>query len=259
MAWREQLNVGELTVNEIILSSVRNSDQTVGFLISSDDLTTGFQVSGDVTYAFKSNNGAMKLHVHNRSTQSYAAEIKYDWQAVTGLAFGIDCTCEVEPGGDTPANRTSGGLRAVQGVARLQSGFTSTAGTEIGVYGSVINEGIYNGGSNYIACLYGLLQGSGTFTQVGEMSVAWLDSHLNQAVSAGSAFFLNITNNGATNFDAAINVRAGHNITNLLQISTASGMVGANVNADATFDNYKTIKIDLDGTTHYLIAAQTIS
>jgi hypothetical protein len=36
-------------------------------------------------------------------------------------------------------------------------------------------------------------------------------------------------------------------------------MVGANVAADATFNNYKTIKIDIDGTTHYLIAAQTIS
>jgi hypothetical protein len=249
MSWREQLNVGELTVGELIMDTLTNEDQSTGLNISASGLTYGIKVS----------DGALKLHCHNRDTQSYAAEVKYDWQAVTGLAFGLDVTCEIEPGGDTPANRTSGGLRAVQGVARLASGFTATAGGDVGVYASLINEGVYNGSSNYPCAFYGLLQGSGTFTQVGEMSVAWLDSHLDQAISAGSSFFLNITNNGDTQFDAAINVRAGHNITNLLQIAVASGMVGANVAADATFNNYKTIKIDIDGTTHYLIAAQTIS
>ena len=86
-----------------------------------------------------------------------------------------------------------------------------------------------------------------------------LRSHLAQTVSAGAIHFLNITNNGDTTWDNAINIRAGHRITNLMTISTADGMVGANVAADATFNNYKTIKVVIDGTTHYMIAAQSIS
>lgn len=249
MSWREQLNVGELTVNELVMSTRRNTDQSTGLNISASGLTYGIKVS----------DGAQKFHCHNRSTQSYAMEVKYDWQAVTGLAFGIDCTCEIEPGGSTPANRTSGGLRAVQGHARLQTGFTSTGGTDIGVYANFTNLGTINGASTYPTGLYGIIGAGGTWTQVGVLSVAWLDSHLATTPSAGSSYFLNITNNAAAVWDAAVHVYAGNKITNFVKIDTASGMVSANTVADATFANWKAIKIDLDGTTHYLIAAQTIS
>jgi hypothetical protein len=50
---------------------------------------------------------------------------------------------------------------------------------------------------------------------------------------------------------------------NLLEVTggtAASGnMVGANTAGDATFANWVPIKVDILGTTHYLIAAQTIS
>lgn len=280
MAWREQLHVGELTVDEVKMSLRRNTDQTVGLDVSNDDLTTGLQVSGDVTtgvlvsgtstaafktlgtqtYGINIRDGAAKIHCHDRSTQSYAMEVKYDWQAATGTAFGIDCTCEIEPGGGTPANRTSGGLRAVQGVARVGSGFTITGGGDIGVYGQFCNNGTMNGGATYPTALYGLIENGGTWTQVGVLSVCWLDSHLAKTISAGNAYFLNITNNAATTvWTAAIHVYGGNNITNFVKIDTASGMVSANTAGDATFANWKTIKVDLDGTTHYLIAAQTIS
>jgi hypothetical protein len=261
---REQMTIGQLIVNEILMNDRINSDQTIGFNVDpngNDDLTTGFQVTGTVTYAFKANDGALKLHCHDRSSQSYAAEIKYDWQATTGQAFGIDCTCEIEPGGSTPANRTAGGLRAVQGVARVGSGFTITGGTDIGVYGQFCNNGTLNG-TTYPTAIYGLIENGGTYTQVSVLSVAWLDSHLAKTISAGDAYFLNITNNAATTvWTAAIHVYGGNNITNFVKIDTASGMVSANDTGGSTidFDNWKTIKIDIDGTTHYLIAAQTIA
>lgn len=265
MARREYFHVGQLEVDELLMNNRLNSDQTIGFNVDpngNDNLTTGVQVTGTVTYAFKANDGALKLHCHNRSSQSYAAEIKYDWQATTGTAFGIDCTCEIEPGGSTPANRTAGGLRAVQGVARVGSGFTITGGGDIGVYGQFCNNGTMNGASTYPTALYGLIENGGTWTQVGVLSVCWLDSHLAKTISAGNSYFLNITNNAATTvWTAAIHVYGGNNITNFVKIDTASGMVSANSSGGSTIDftNWKTIKIDLDGTTHYLIAAQTIA
>lgn len=232
------------------------TDIDVKIFLGTTDNWAEFDVSAK---NFETKNIQLKFHNHD-TTNTYAMEVKYDYQATTGTAFGIDCTCEIEPGGGTPAARTAGGLRAVQGVARFQTGFTSTAGSDAGIYGQFCNLGTINGGSNYPSAGYLLVEDGGTWTSVGVLSVLWLDTHLAQAISSGSSYFLNITNNGSTTtWTSAIHVYAGNGITNLFKIDTASGMVSANTVADATFANYKTIKIDLDGTTHYLIAAQTIS
>ena len=206
-------------------------------------------------------DGSLKIHKHTATTDTYCAEFKFNYQGATAQSFGLDCTCEIEPGGDTPANRTAGGLRAVQGVARVGSGFTLTGGGDSGVYGQFCNNGTING-TVYPSAGYMLIENGGTWTEVGVLSAMWLDSHLNKTISAGASYFLNITNNGEstpTAFDAAVHVYAGNAITNLLKIDTASGMVSANTVGDATFANWKTIKVDLDGTTHYLIAAQAIT
>ena len=222
MSWRASLDIGELTVGSIIMNTISVGATTI--LDLGGDATTGINLSGDLTYGIKVSNGALKLHCHNRDSQSYAAEIKYDWQAVTGVAYGVDCTCEIEPGGSTPANRTAGGLRALQGVARLGAGFTATGGTDVGVYAQFCNNGTLNGGSLFPTGIYGLVENGGTWTQVGHLSVAWLDSHLAQTISAGNSYFLNMTNNGTgtpTQFTAAIRIYGGNAITNFLKIDTA--------------------------------------
>jgi len=206
---------------------------------------------------FETQNLQHKIHVHD-TTRTYAVEVKYDYWGVTGLAYGIDVTVEIEPGGGTPASRTAGGLRSVQGVARLGSGFTITGGTDIAIYGQYCNNGTLNG-TAYASPGYFLVEDGGTWTAISGLYGLWIDSHLAQTISSGASYFLNITNNAATTWDAAINVYGGNAITNLLRISTASGMVSANTVADATFANWKTLKVDLDGTTHYLIAAQAIT
>jgi len=262
MGWREQVHIGELTVDAIIMSNPIAGGRTASLALD-QDAAYGIALTGTYTSnGLKINQGSLKVHVHNQTAQTYCAEFKYDAQNVTGIQYGVDATCEIEPGGSTPASRTSGGLRALQGVARLQAGFTATGGTDIAVYGQFLNLGTLNGASLYPSAGYFIVGNGGTWTQVGVLSVMWLDTHMAQTISAGSSYFLNITHNGTatpTQFTAAIHVYGGNAITNFAKIDTASGMVGANVAADATFNNYKTIKIDLDGTTHYLIAAQSIS
>jgi len=265
MGWREQVHIGELTVDTLIMSDATIPGDQNACIAIDKDAAYGIALTGAyTTNGIKVNQGSLKIHLHNQTAQTYCGEFKFDAQGATGIVYGIDVTCEIEPGGSTPASRTSGGLRALQGVARVQTGFTLTGGTDMAVYGQFVNLGTLNGASLYPTVGYFIMGNGGTWTQVGVGSVLWLDTHMAQTVSAGSMYFLNITHNGTatpTTFDAAVHVYGGNAITNLLKIDTASGMVSANTSGGSTlnFSNYKTIKIDLDGTTHYLVAAQTIA
>jgi len=266
MGWREQVHIGELTVDVLIMSDQAIPGNRTSVIAIDKDAAYGIDLTGAyTTNAIKVNQGSVKFHLHNQTAQTYACEIKYDAQNVTGVQYGIDCTCEIEPGGSTAAPRTSGGLRAVQGISRLQAGFTLTAGSDPAIYGqfSAVDTGVLNGEALYPCAGHFLLGNGGTWTEVGVGQILWLDTHMAKTVSAGYMYMLNMTHNGGTDspttFDAAVNVHAGNAVTNLLRIGTASGMVSANTIANATFANWKTIKIDLDGTTHYLIAAQSIT
>src|SRR3972149_181519 len=194
--------------------------------------------------------------IFNRpTTDVFAVQVKSEF---TDTDAGHNCL-EVTP--DWKANgATGGGNTAVQGVSRLASTFTMTGGSIIGTYGQVANNGTVNGSGIMMAGLYGLIEDGGTYTSVSHLSSAWLDSHLDQAVSAGEVEFLYMSNNGDTTFDQAIYVYAGNKITNLLNINTASGMLSDNTAGGSTlnFTNYRTIKIVLEGETYYLLAAKTI-
>jgi len=263
MGWREQVHIGELTVDVLIMSDQTIPGNRTSVIAIDKDAAYGINLTGAyTTNAIKVNQGSVKFHLHDQTAQTYACEIKYDAQNVTGTMYGIDCTCEIEPGGSTPASRTAGGLRAVQGIARVGALFTLTGGSDVGVYGQFCNLGTLNGSGLTPSAGYMLVEDGGVYTSISTLSVMWLDSHLAKAISSGDSYFLNITNNGgasATQFGAAIRVMAGNKITNFLSIGNASGMVSANTVGDATFANWKTIKVDLDGTTHYLIAAQAIT
>ena len=199
----------------------------------------------------------LQVKVHNRpAVTGTTLEVRSRAVGTTAGHVATDSMAEWRPTGDTAS---AGALIGVQGVAYLYTGDTLTGGTLIGTYGQVRNDGTFNGAGLLAAGLYGLIEDGGTYTAVSRIAAAWLDSHLTKTVSSGNACFLYISNNGSTTFNEAIYVYAGNKITNLLTIGTASGMVSANTVGDATFANWKTIKVDLDGTTHYLIAAQSIT
>jgi len=202
-------------------------------------------------------NGVTKLR-NRPTTDEYAVEIKSEFTDTDAAHYCVPITCDWKPTGGTA---TAGGVQALQGTSRLASTFTLTGGSIIGTYGQACNLGTLNGAGIMIAGLYGLIEDGGVYTAVSHVASAWLDSHLGQAVTAGEAELLYMTNNGETTLDQAIYVYAGNKITNLFNINTASGMVSANTEAATTltFTNWKTIKIVIDGTTHYIPVAQTIA
>ena len=261
MGWREQVHIGELTCDVLIFSDQTIPGNRTSVIAIEKDAAYGINLTGAyTTNAIKVNQGSLKVHLHDQTAQRYNAEFKSDAQNVTGLDYGITVGTEIEPGGSTAAPRTAGGTRGIASHTRIGSGFTLTGGGDCAIYGQLQNQGTLNGAALYPSVGYLLLGAGGVFTQVAVLSVLHLDSHLASAISAGNSYFLNITNNGSVaQWTAAIKVMASNKITNFLEIETASGMVSANTIGDATFANWKTIKVDLDGTTHYLIAAQAIT
>jgi hypothetical protein len=199
-------------------------------------------------------NGVTKMF-NRPTTDAFAVQIKSEF---TDTDAGHNC---LEVTADCKAALTTGGGNtAIQGVSRLAATYTATAGTIIGTYGQACNLGTMNGSGIMMAALYGIIEDGGTFTAVSHVASAWLDSHLTKSVT-GEHELLYMTNNGSSTMDQAMYVYAGNKITNLLNINTASGMVSADNAGGSTlnFTNWKTIKMVLDGETHYLVAAKTIA
>ena len=198
---------------------------------------------------FQATDGVCKIH-NRPSTSGYALEVKSEPSIVTGTHFGIETTVD-----HIPSTATSGlAVRGVGGIARLKASYTVTTGSLIGSYGQVCNLGTLNGSGVLAAGVYGLVEDGGTWTSVSRVAAGWFDSHLDATVTSGTADLLFLTNNGDTQFTNAIEIIAGNKITNLLTISTASGMVSASTTADYTFNKYYKIKVNVGGETAYLIA-----
>jgi hypothetical protein len=200
-------------------------------------------------------NGIAKFF-NRPTTDAFCVQVKSEF---TDTDAGHNC---LEVTADCKAALAAGGGNtAIQGVSRLAATYIMTGGSIIGAYGQVCNLGTINGAGAMVAGLYGLIEDGGVYTAVSHVAAAWLDSHLDQAVTAGEVELLYMSNNGDTTFDQAIYVYAGNKITNLLNISTASGMVSENTAAAGTltFTNWRTIKIVIDGTTYYIPVAQTIA
>jgi len=201
----------------------------------------------------------LQCKFHNRpGITGSTIEVRAKPSSATAEHFAVDSTLDWAP---TSGTVTGGGCRALQGVCRLDTSKSMTAGSLVGVYGQVANNGTINGSGIMMAALYGLVEDGGTYTALSHLAMAWLDSHLTKTISAGSSEFLYISNNGSTTFDQAIYCYAGNKITNLFNINTASGMVGTNNAGGGTlnFTDWKKIKIVLEGETHYLVAAKTIA
>jgi hypothetical protein len=198
--------------------------------------------------------GAAKFH-NRPTTDEFAVEIKSEF---TDTDAGHNCVMVTA---DWKANgATGGGNTALQGTSRLAATYTATGGTLIATYGQVCNLGTLNGSGIMVAGLYGLIEDGGVYTAVSHVAAAWLDSHLDQTVTAGESELLYMTNNGDTTLDQAIYVYAGNKITNLFDINTASGMLSDNnAGAVAAQTGYRTIQIMLEGETYYLVASKAVT
>ena len=192
--------------------------------------------------------GVVKFH-SRPNIDGYVLEVKSEPTSVSGTHFGIETTVDHEPSTATSAL----GVRGVGGIARLAATYTMTGGSVIGTYGQVCNLGTVNGSGAVLSGLYGLIEDGGTYTAVSHVNAAWLDSHLDQTVTAGLSELLYMTNNGDTVMDNAFYIYAGNNITNLFTIDTASGMVSDSTTADYTFTKTRKIKVNVGGETGYIV------
>lgn len=195
----------------------------------------------------------LQVKIHNRpATTGNSLEVRARPSSATAEHFAVDSTLDWRPTGDTA---TGGGVRAVQGVARMDAGYTVAGGDLCGVYGQVALNATAtaNSASTFMSALYGLIEDGGTYTAVGHLNTLWLDSHLTKTVTAGATEFAYITNNGSTTFDNVFYIYAGNKITNLFTIDTASGLVGDKASGDYTFTATRKVKVKVGGETGYIV------
>jgi len=211
------------------------------------------RLTGDDTEetVLQATDGVHKLHTRP-AAGGYCLEVKSEPTIITGTHYGIECTVDAKPS----ASDTGAGVRGGGFIGRLYTGYTKTGGSLIGGYSQIQNNGTLNGSGIQAVAQYALIEDGGTWTAVGHVAVSWLDSHLDQTVSAGIKSFQYITNNGDTTFDNVFYVYAGNKITNLFTIeSTTDGdLVSASTTSDYTFTKTRKIKINVGGVTCYLIA-----
>lgn len=175
------------------------------------------------------------------ATNSYALQGRMEIGGTSGAFIGFDNETHLKATGTAT-------VRSTQGVAVVDSTYTATGTTLIGVYGQARADGTV-AGSSFMAGLYGLIEASAAIT-ASHVCSAWLDSHQANAVT-GSHQLLYMTNNGAATMDEAIFLYGGNNITSFVKFDTCSGMVSDTATTSGTS---KKIKIDIDGTTYYINA-----
>jgi hypothetical protein len=185
-------------------------------------------------------NGMTKF-INRPTTDAFIVQMKSEFTGTATAHNGLDLTVDWKGNGTT-----SGGVRGVQGVARIAATFTMGAASLIGVYGQIANNGTINSGSGLGAALYGLIEDGGVWTAVDHFAPLWLDSHLTKTVSAGKMSMAYITNNGTTVFSEVFYIfggAGGSGITALFSFDTASAMVPATPGTYSTADGYIVINV----------------
>lgn len=177
------------------------------------------------------------------SAGSYALQVRGYHRDTSGNFTGVDCEADLKTTG-------TGSIRGVQGVGKIRSGITGSASTIIGVYGQAkVDTGGVMDGNSFLVALYGLIEASPAIT-ANHVTSLWLDSHQAEAVT-GEHDLIYMTNNGDATMDQAIHLYGGHKITNFIKFDTVDGMVSSGAETGGTA---KKIKIDIDGTTHFINA-----
>lgn len=207
--------------------------------------TTQFKgkLTGQV-YVNDTGKSAQTLKIHNHAMVSGGIgsyEGKSDTQITSGAFVGLWQDANLNATGTASAN-------AILGVATVATGATITGGTIIGTYGQARADGTM-AGSGFMAGLYGIIGASAAIT-ASHVCSAWLDSHQANTVT-GSHQLLYMTNNGAAQMDEVMYIYGGNKITAFAKFDTCSGMVSDSAETGGTS---KKIKIDIDGTVHYLNA-----
>ena len=160
----------------------------------------------------------------------------------------------------------TGSLRTVVGQVDLSGTQTTqtTAQQLVGVHGRAKVSGTAYNASLFVAGVMGQILDGGTWTGANHVTALWGDWQLNETLSGIShtelLYLTNNANNATNNPTTVMYIYAPY-MTYLFTLDGLAGtqMVSANTVADATFANWHSIKVYIDGAVHYLIAATTIS
>lgn len=207
----------------------------------------GALYAGDVAKLAQNNiRGRLKLDVRptGGTTEDYAFQIRSESGKTSGSHWGIDSETHLKATG-------AANIMGVRGVGVIDTGYTATGVSLVGVYGQVRADGALAGSGSMMAALYGLVEASAAIT-ASHVASLWLDSHQANTVT-GEHELMYMTNNGAARMDQAIFLYPGNKITHLLTIDpTDDGLV-----SDAsgkTLTPLKAINVKIDGVTYVLVA-----
>jgi len=171
---------------------------------------------------------------------NYALQVRTDVLNTSGQQWGVDCEAHLDATG-------TASVRAVQGVAVVNTGFTATTTTLIGVYGQARADGTVAGAS-FMTGLYGLIEAGAAIT-ASHVTSCWLDSHQDNAVT-GAHSLLYMSNNGTASLDHVIH--ATGQAEAFLSINTAGGPALNYISANAATGAVKKIKILIEGDAYYI-------
>ena len=251
-----------LTVNG---ASTFNSTITVGVDDTGYDVifygdTTGKKVTWDASADMLDVDGIMKIHNRPVSTDTYALEVKLDYDQATGVGQGaFQCSTRVYPDGDTTTMIARGGYFQCQ----LHADDTMTDGGMIGLYTQVHNKGtgVLNGAGIVVTSLHTDIADGGTWTAVERVCSLHVDSSLSQTVSSGIYNLLYIQNGGTTTADDAIAIDGNDKVTALMTLTNVdgaamvdNGSVLVDISGTAN-DGY--IKVVVEGETKYIALYNT--
>lgn len=165
---------------------------------------------------------------------------------------GIGCTIDI--------GKNVGYAHAIEGLVDVSASATTTTGTIIGgkftldfSSGATLTHGV---GDNASAVL-GLVTGTGTYA--GGMLCSVIEARKEGATTIDNGVWVNVLT-GAT-ITHGIRFEGAGTFTNIFFFDGSQAAVSGNTSGGSTLDfsNWRTVKVDVDGTTHYMIIARTIA
>ena len=199
-------------------------------------------------------DGIMKVHNRPVSTDTYALEVKCDYDQASGTGQGaLQVSTRVYPATDTTTINAQGGYFQCQ----LHAADTMTGGAMTGFLAQVHNNsGTLNGSGIVVTALRAQLADGGTWTSVERVSAMHVLSSLDQTVSSGIYNLLYIQNAGTATAADAIAIEGSDTITALMTLTNVDGAAmvanGSVLNDISGTANDGYIKVIVEGETKYI-------
>jgi hypothetical protein len=204
------------------------------------------QIGNDLKTSYNRITGYTKIDnrpASGTSAGTYALQVRGYMRDATGQFFGVDNEADLYTTG------TTFNVRGASNVAKVRSGVTATDATLIGCYGQArVDTGGVLAGDSFLAGLYGLIEAGPAMT-ANHVCSLWLDTHQANTVT-GKYSLLYATENGAEALDQVMYFYTPQAV-NFAEFDTCTAFMGTGAKSGGTA---KTIKISIDGVTHYINA-----